>query len=112
MTDDQRLADDAPLSLLEACEGPMRGLAKPSTLRTAIIEGKLEAMRIGKRYIVTPAGLRKWMESCRVVAKAPPRPPAPSDPSIAYTAAMMTLDRIREQDKRDREAARKKRASK
>lgn len=112
MREGEPLDDDTPLSLVEACEGPMRGLAKPSTLRTAIADGKLDAMRIGKRYVVTPAALRRWMESCRVVPKAPAKPPARIEPSISQAAAMLTIERLREQDKRDREAAREKRRRK
>lgn len=62
------------MSLEEACAVVLRGWAKPSTLRAAIAKGDLSAMKIGNRYVVTPADIRAWMELCKVQPKSPAPP--------------------------------------
>lgn len=59
-------ADDALLTLNEACEIYFRGKVSPSTLRAEAKRGKLVIERIGRKDFVTPAAIREMREKCRV----------------------------------------------
>lgn len=101
------IGDDMPMSLDQAAEGPLRGLVTASTLRAAIAAGTLPAARLGKRYVVTRAGLNEWIAACRVLPKghtstsgARPQRPEPCgssgtvDTSTAQASLEMTLNRL------------------
>ena len=73
-------ADDEPMSLEEACAGPLRGLVRPATLRAAIGRGELAFERLGRRYVVTPAMIRGGRKPPRDQRKAPASTSTPSEP--------------------------------
>jgi hypothetical protein len=65
----QMTDDDAPLTLVEACQRELRGTCTVSTLRAAIDRGELVAFKLGRRLCTTRAHLERWIEQCRVEPK-------------------------------------------
>lgn len=61
----QTLADDAPLTLKEACDLFFRGRVTPATLRAENRRGTLRIMRIGRADFVTPSAVREMMTKCQ-----------------------------------------------
>lgn len=61
------LADDAPLTLVQACERLFQGQIKPSTLRAEARRGRLVIERIGRRDFVTPRAIREMREKCGIM---------------------------------------------
>lgn len=63
------MADDAPITLAEACELVFRGTMTPATLRAEAARGRLVIFKIGKRHYTTRAHVREMIELCRVEPK-------------------------------------------
>lgn len=81
----ERFQPDDPLTFKEAAEHLLRGLVTGSTLAAAALRGELEAERLGRRVVTTPAMIRRWRDRCKVVV-GQPGPPS-IDPSRRHASA-------------------------
>jgi hypothetical protein len=59
------LEPHAPLSLEDAARICLNGYVKAATLRAAASRGELKVAKLGRRYLVTPAAIREWIELCQ-----------------------------------------------
>ncbi len=65
------MAEDAPLTLAQACAVFFRGAITPATLRAEARRGTLRLMRIGRADFVTPSAMREMMQKCQDPQKEP-----------------------------------------
>lgn len=86
---DATLADDAPLTLDEACRLIFKNAIRPATLRAEAERGNLVIERIGRRDFVTQAAIREMRIKCQQVpsAKAPASGSSPNASAPAPRSA-------------------------
>jgi hypothetical protein len=97
-------ADDALLTLKDACEIFFRGKVTVATLRAEHARGNLDMSKIGRSYWTTIAKLREMEAKCRVAAparasgsirKEEPGLSSTVEADAARDSLLMNLDKLR-----------------
>src|SRR5215469_7252851 len=61
----EKLDDEEPITLAEACQIFPRAKLTPSTLRAEATRGRLGIFRLGKRDYTTPGAMRAMVQRCQ-----------------------------------------------